>query len=130
KSMFKLCDFVVICVPLTTATRNLIGEAELAAMRPTAYLVDVSRGGIIQPQALVAMLQDKKIAGAALDVFPDEPLPATSPLWKLPNVLVSPHISGISPFYARRAITLFGENLTRYLSGTTLFNLYSPEHGY
>ncbi len=130
KSMFKLCDFVVICVPLTTATRNLIGEAELAAMRPAAYLVDVSRGGIIQPQALVTALQDKKFAGAALDVFPDEPLPATSPLWKLPNVLVSPHISGISPFYARRAIALFGENLTRYLSGTTLFNLYSPENGY
>jgi len=130
KSMFKLCDFVVVCVPLTPSTRNLIGEAELAALRPTAYLVDVSRGGIIQPQPLVAALQERKIGGAALDVFADEPLPATSPLWKMPNVLISPHISGISPFYAKRAITLFGENLTHYLSGTTLFNLYNPENGY
>jgi len=130
KSMVKECDFVVICVPLTAATRNLIGETELAAMQPTAYLVDVSRGGVIQPDALVSALQNKKIAGAALDVFSEEPLPVTSPLWKQPNVLISPHISGISPFYARRAIKMFGDNLTRYLSGSTLFNLYEPELGY
>lgn len=130
KSMVKDCDFVVVCVPLTPQTRNLIGEAELAAMGPAAYLVDVSRGGIIHPQALVTALQEKKIGGAALDVFADEPLPATSPLWKLPNVLISPHISGISPHYSRRAIALFTENLTRYLSGAKLFNLYEPELGY
>lgn len=130
KSMVKGCDFVVICVPLTDQTRNLVGEGELAAMRSTAYLVDVSRGGIVQPQALLAALQDRRIAGAALDVFAEEPLPSTSLFWKLPNVLISPHISGISPFYARRAIALFSDNLVRYLSGTPLYNLYEPELGY
>ncbi|MFZ3081049.1 MAG: D-2-hydroxyacid dehydrogenase [Bellilinea sp.] len=130
KSMVKTCDFVVVCVPLTPQTRNLIGEAELAAMGPNAYLVDVSRGGIIQSQALVTALQEKKIAGAALDVFADEPLPPASPLWKLPNVLISPHISGISPHYSRRAVALFTDNLARYLSGVKLFNLYEPELGY
>lgn len=130
KSMVKKCDFVVVCVPLTDGTRNLVGEAELAAMSPGAYLVDVSRGGIIQSQALLEALRDKKIAGAALDVFAEEPLPSTSPFWKLPNVLISPHISGISPHYAKRAIDLFSENLERYLTGEELFNLYESEWGY
>ncbi|MHB0922695.1 MAG: D-2-hydroxyacid dehydrogenase [Bellilinea sp.] len=130
KSMVKKCDFVVVCVPLTDSTRNLVGEAELAAMSPRGYLVDVSRGGIIQTQALVEALREKKIAGAALDVFAEEPLPSSSPLWKLPNVLISPHISGISPHYAKRAVDLFSENLERYLIGEELFNLYESEWGY
>lgn len=130
KSMFKNCDFVVVCVPLTPSTRNMIGEAELAAMPPHACLVDVSRGGIIQPQALLETLREKKIAGAALDVFAEEPLPANSPFWKLPNVLITPHISGISNQYNHRAIALFSENLSRYLSGNDLFNQYETEWGY
>jgi phosphoglycerate dehydrogenase-like enzyme len=130
KSMLKTCDFVVVCVPLTPQTRNLIGEAELAAMPPTAYLVDVSRGGVIQPQALISALQDKKIAGAALDVFTEEPLPPASPFWKMTNVLISPHTSGMSAAYAQRAIAMFGVNLARYLSGETLLNLYKQDHGY
>jgi len=130
KSMIKNCDFVVVCVPLTDGTRNLIGEAELAAMSPSAYLVDVSRGGIIHSQELLEVLRDKRIAGAALDVFVEEPLPSSSPFWKLPNVLISPHISGISPQYAKRAVDLFSVNLERFLSGEELFNLYEPEWGY
>lgn len=130
KSMVKSCDFVVVSVPLTDGTRNLVGEAELAAMSPGAYLVDVSRGGIIQAQALLEALREKKIAGAALDVFAEEPLPSSSPFWKLPNVLISPHISGISPHYAKRAVDLFSENLERYLIGEELFNLYESEWGY
>lgn len=130
KSMVKKCDFVIVCVPLTDTTTNLLGAEELGAMKSSAYLVDVSRGGVIQQQALLDILRDRKIAGAALDVFAEEPLPSTSLLWKLPNVLISPHISGISVNYGRRAIDLFGENLKRYLSGEELFNLYQSEWGY
>lgn len=130
KSMVKKCDFVVVCVPLTEETTGLIGAEELAAMKSSACLVDVSRGGVIQQQALVDVLRDKKIAGAALDVFAEEPLPPTSPFWKLPNVLISPHISGISSYYNQRAVEMFGANLKRYLSGEELFNRYQSEWGY
>jgi phosphoglycerate dehydrogenase-like enzyme len=130
KSMLKECDFVLVCVPLTPETRGLIGEEELGALKPTAFIVDVSRGGIIQPQALLNALQDKKIAGAALDVFAEEPLPPTSPFWKLPNVLISPHISGISFHYDQRAVDLFCENLKRYVAGSPLYNKFDPDLGY
>jgi len=130
KSMVKNCDFVVVCVPLTDETRNLMGEPELAAMPNRTFLVDVSRGGVINPQALYDALRDKKIAGAALDVFPEEPLPPNSPFWKLPNVLISPHISGISSHYASRAVALFTDNLSRYLAGMELLNLYNMGWGY
>jgi phosphoglycerate dehydrogenase-like enzyme len=130
RSMLKECDFVVVCLPLSPATRGLIGEAELAAMKPSAFLVDVSRGGIVNHAALITALQEKRIAGAALDVFPEEPLPSSSPLWKMPNVIITPHISGISAHYSQRAMELFLENLKRYLSGNLLYNLYDPELGY
>ncbi len=130
QSMFKECDFVLVCVPLTAATRGLIGEEELAVLKPSAFLVDVSRGGIVESQALLAALQDKKIAGAALDVFAEEPLPPNSPFWKLPNVILTPHISGISPKYNQRAIELFAGNLKRYITGTPLYNKFEPELGY
>ncbi|HZW03501.1 MAG TPA: D-2-hydroxyacid dehydrogenase [Anaerolineaceae bacterium] len=130
KSMFKECDFVVVSLPLTDDTRDLIGAQELAAMRPTAYLIDVGRGGIIKHSTLVAVLHDKKIAGAALDVFHQEPLPKEDPLWKMPNVILTPHIAGISPHYQERAAALFAENLRRYLAGTSLLNRYDPEKGY
>lgn len=130
QSMIKECDFIVVCVPLTADTRGLIGEGEIAAMKPGAFLIDVSRGGIVNHAALIQALQDKKIGGAALDVFPEEPLPATSPVWKLPNVLISPHISGISPYYASRAIAAFAANLRRYLTEQPLLNRFDPERGY
>ncbi len=130
KSMIKECDFVVVCAPLTPKSRGMIGEAELAAMKPGAFLVDVSRGGIVNHAALTAALQEKRIGGAALDVFPEEPLPASSPLWKLPNVILSPHISGISPHYSSRAVALFSENLKRYLHNLPLYNQLNRERGY
>ncbi|MEN4010577.1 MAG: D-2-hydroxyacid dehydrogenase [Bellilinea sp.] len=130
RSMIKECDFVVVCAPLSPATRGLIGEAEIAAMKPSAFLVDVSRGGIVNPQALQKALEEKRIAGAALDVFTEEPLPPASPFWKLPNVIITPHISGISAHYNSRAIDLFVENLKRYLAGDSLYNRYDPELGY
>lgn len=130
KSMVKECDFIVVCVPLTSTTRGMIGVAEIAEMKPDAFLVDVSRGGVVNHTALIDALQNKKIGGAALDVFPEEPLPATSPLWKLPNVLISPHISGISPYYASRAIAAFAANLRRYLTEQPLLNRFESEKGY
>ena len=130
KSMLQECDFLVVAVPLTPETQGLIGGEELAALKPGAFLVDVSRGGVIDHIALIRALKDKRIAGAALDVFPEEPLPKDSPLWKLPNVIISPHISGNSPFYDQRAIALFTENLRRYLAGEPLHNQFDPERGY
>lgn len=130
KSMLKECDFVVVAVPLTPTTRNMIGAEEFAAMKPTAYFIDLSRGGITDQSALKDALDKKVIAGAALDVYPEEPLPAASPLWKTPNLLVSPHVGGVSPHYNNRAVDLFCTNIERFLENAPLFNRFDPEKGY
>jgi phosphoglycerate dehydrogenase-like enzyme len=130
RSMIKECDFIVVTVPLTKGTHGLIGEEELKAMRPTAFLVDVSRGGVLDHSALITALREGKIAGAALDVFEEEPLPAESPLWKLPNVFVTPHIAGVTPEYDARAVELFAENLKHYLEGKPVFNQIDLSRGY
>jgi phosphoglycerate dehydrogenase-like enzyme len=125
-SMLKDCDFVVVCLPHTSATRNMLGAKELAACKPGAYLVDISRGGIVDHNALIPLLREHKIAGAALDVFPVEPLPADNPIWKLPNVIITPHIAGFSPHYDERAAELFKQNLQRYLDELPLYNRLDP----
>jgi phosphoglycerate dehydrogenase-like enzyme len=130
RTMLKDCDHVVVTVPLTPETRGLIGAKQLAAMKPSAYLVDVSRGGVVDHAALIAALQKKQIAGAALDVFPEEPLPSDSALWELPNVIISPHVAGLSPHYLDRAFILFKENLRRYIAGEDLLNKIDLERGY
>jgi phosphoglycerate dehydrogenase-like enzyme len=130
RSMLKLCDFVVICIPRTPATLNLIGADELAVLKQGAALVDISRGGIVDHNALIPLLRDRKLAGAALDVFPTEPLPTDSPLWKLPNVIITPHVAGFSPHYDQRAADLFAENLHRYLAGLPLYNRLQLDIGY
>jgi phosphoglycerate dehydrogenase-like enzyme len=130
RSMLKECDFVVVAVPLTEETKNMIGEEELRVMKSSAYLVDVSRGGIINPKALLSALQENRIAGAALDVFPEEPLPANSPFWKLSNSIITPHIAGQSAYYDARAMGLFVENLERYLNNKSLLNRFDPQKGY
>jgi phosphoglycerate dehydrogenase-like enzyme len=122
QSMLKECDFVVVTLPRTKATRGILGSKELGVLKPSAYLVDISRGEIIDHAALIPLLREHKIAGAALDVFPVEPLPADSPLWKLPNVIITPHIAGFSPYYDERAAGLFMENLKRYLEELPLYN--------
>jgi phosphoglycerate dehydrogenase-like enzyme len=122
QSMLKECDYVVVTLPRTKLTRGLLGAEELGALKPGAFLVDISRGEIVDHNALTPLLKEHKIAGAALDVFPVEPLPADSPLWKLPNVIITPHIAGFSPHYDERAAALFIENLRRYLEGLPLYN--------
>lgn len=122
KSMLRLCDFVAISLPLTTTTRDLFGEAEFAAMKNDAYFIDIGRGGVVNEQALYDALTRKVIAGAALDVFTQEPLPSDSPLWDLPNVILTPHTAGIGPNYARDGMIVLRENMKRYIDGTPLYN--------
>jgi phosphoglycerate dehydrogenase-like enzyme len=121
-SLLKECDYVVVTLPRTTATRGYLGVKELAAFKPGAYLVDISRGEIVDHNALIPLLREHKIAGAALDVFPTEPLPTDNPLWKLPNVIITPHIAGFSPHYDERAAELFTQNLRHYLEELPLYN--------
>ncbi len=130
RSMIAECDYVVITLPLTSSTRALFDENLLRAMKPTAYLVNVGRGAIIDETALVKALKKGWIAGAGLDVFDTEPLPGNSPLWSLDNVILSPHVSGFTAHYDERAVDLFCENLGRYLAGETLFNLVDRAAGY
>jgi phosphoglycerate dehydrogenase-like enzyme len=130
RSMLKECDFVVICTPLTTQTRDLIGQDELEACKPGAFLINPSRGEVVDQEALVKVLQAKHLGGAALDVFQQEPLPPDHILWTLPNVIISPHIAGNSRLYNERAVALFAENLRHYLAGEKLLNLYHPENEY
>ena len=128
--MLAECDFVVISVPLTPETKGLIGEEELRAMKTNAYMVNISRGGIVDEPALIKALQEGQIAGAGLDVFQKEPLLPDSPLYDLDNVILSPHVAGFSPHYDERASDLFAENLRRYLAGEELLNLVNKEAGY
>lgn len=119
-------DFVVLSVPLTEETRGMIGAAELGAMKRTAYLVNVARGPVVDQDALVAALRDGTIAGAGLDVFEIEPLPEDSAFWDMPNVIVTPHISGAIEGYGHRAAEFFVANLRRYLAGERLENVVDP----
>jgi phosphoglycerate dehydrogenase-like enzyme len=130
RSMAKISDYLVITVPLSPGTRNLIDADVFDVMKETAFIIDTSRGGVINHAALNNALKDRKIAGAALDVFSEEPLPVEDPLWKMPNVILTPHISGISPHYDERAMQMFSENLRRYLSGEDLLNVVNLQRGY
>jgi phosphoglycerate dehydrogenase-like enzyme len=130
KSMIKECDFVVVSVPKTPETNHLIAEEEFTAMKTSAYLVDLSRGGIVKNQALRHALQEKQIAGAVMDVFEQEPLPKDSNLWDLPNLIVTPHIAGVSIHYNQRSIQLICENLKRYCMGNSMLNIFDRESGY
>jgi phosphoglycerate dehydrogenase-like enzyme len=123
-------DYVVLALPLTPATDHLIGEAELRVMRPHAYLVNVARGRVIDETALIRALQEKWIAGAGLDVTTKEPLPADSPLYSMSNVILTPHISGVSVHYDERLTALFADNLQLYRAGQSLRNQYDPQRGY
>jgi phosphoglycerate dehydrogenase-like enzyme len=123
-------DFVVVAVPLTPETRGLIGEKELRAMKPTAYLINIARGAIVDEEALVRALKEGWIAGAGLDVFATEPLPPDSPLRDFANVIFSPHVAGDIEDYNARATELFCDNLRRYLAGKKLLNVVDKKRGY
>jgi phosphoglycerate dehydrogenase-like enzyme len=120
--MVAACDYVVVIAPYTESTHHLVGEAALRAMKPTAVLIIIARGGVVDEAALIRALQEGWISGAALDVFEQEPLPAGSPLWSMPNVIISPHAAGFTARYYEVIQELFGENLRRYLVGEPLLN--------
>lgn len=128
--MLSEADFVVVTLPITEQTKDLIGRDHFAAMKPTAYFLNVSRGGVVQESELIRALQEQRIAGAGLDVVAEEPLPAESPLWDMPNVIITPHLSAISPVYLDRAIQLFAKNLELYVQNKPLFNLIDKARGY
>jgi len=117
REMLKECDFFIVAVPLTPETEGMVGREELKAMKGSAYLVNISRGRVVDEEALVEALKEGWIGGAGLDVFAQEPLPQESELWGLENVILSPHISANTPHYQERFTGLFCENLRRYLAG-------------
>lgn len=123
-------DYLALSTPLTPATRGLINRERIAAMRPHAVLINVSRGAVIDEEALVEALKQKRIRGAALDVFATEPLPPESPLWSLENVLISPHSADQTADSHDRAMRFFLENLGRYQRGESLENVVDKEQQY
>jgi phosphoglycerate dehydrogenase-like enzyme len=121
---------VVLTVPETQETRGMLGADRLGRLPEGAVLVNVSRGRVVDEEALVRALRSGRLGGAALDVFATEPLPPSSPLWSLPNVLITPHVSGVSEGFWRRETDLVLENLRRYLAGEPLLNRVDPVAGY
>lgn len=123
-------DWVILALPVTRESRHIIGAPELRRMRPTAWIVNIARGPLIDQPALIEALQAKRIGGAYLDVTDPEPLPAESPLWTLPNVIVTPHSSWASRRSDERAAALFLENLGRLAAGAEMRNLVDLSAGY
>ena len=123
-------DWVVLVAPLTPETQRMIGPEQLALMPPHARLVNLGRGALVDEDALVDALRSRRLAGAALDVFAEEPLPASSPLWDLPQVILTPHTSGMAPRYWERAMEQFTANLARFLAGEPLTNVVDKRAGY
>jgi phosphoglycerate dehydrogenase-like enzyme len=128
--MLSQCDYVVAAAPLTAATHHLIGDAALGAMKKTAVVMNVGRGPVIDEAALIRALEAGRIRGAALDVFEVEPLPADSPLYKLQNVLLSPHCADHTADWLEQAMQFFVENYTRFAAGAPLRNVVDKKAGY
>jgi len=123
-------DFVVLAAPETPETHHLIGARQLQAMKPTAFLINVARGLLVDEMALIEVLKRRAIAGAALDVAEQEPLPPENPLWRLENVFITPHISAVSELLWDRQTALLLENLERWFSGRELLNQVDLKRGY
>jgi D-2-hydroxyacid dehydrogenase (NADP+) len=110
-------DYFIVVVPLTAETRAMIDARVLSAMKPTAFFINIGRGEIVDETALIEALQTGKIAGAALDTFWTEPLPKDHPLWEMKNVIITPHVGGVSDIYVEQVLPIFEENLRRFLQG-------------
>ncbi len=128
--MLASSDYVVLSPPVTPATRGMIGHAQLAAMKPDGYLINVGRGPLIDESALIRALRDHDIAGAALDVFDQEPLPPESQLWDLDNLLITPHTGGMTEKMWERHYAVFSENLRRFVAGQPLLAIVDKNLGY
>ena len=123
-------DYVVVTVPHTAETDRLIGVDELSAMKEGAVLINVARGRIIDEAALIEALRSRAVRGAGLDVFQEEPLPLSSPLWDLDNVCITPHVGGVSPRFWERETELIIENARRYLADAPMLNVVNKQAGY
>ena len=123
-------DVVVMAAPLTAETRSMLGAAEFARMKPSAYFINVGRGATVDEGALARALRDGRLAGAAIDVFAQEPPSTGHPFYALDNVILSPHVSGFLASYDERCSELFAENLRRYLEGAPLLNQVDRAKGY
>jgi len=123
-------DFLFLAAPLNADTRGMIDEAALAKMKPGSFLINVARGPLVVERALIAALASGHLAGAGLDVTEIEPLPPTSPLWELPNVIITPHVGGQSHLRIEQMTDFFCENLRRYLAGRPLENLVDKQLGF
>jgi phosphoglycerate dehydrogenase-like enzyme len=123
-------DYVLLCTPVTPATTGIMNAARLNKMKPDAYLINVARGPLIDEPALLDALRSRRIAGAALDVFVEEPLPADSPFWTLDNLLITPHTAAVTERLWERHCRLIVENLKRFLAGQQLLNQVDKGRGY
>jgi len=128
--LLAAADWVAVTAALTAETQGMIGPAEFEAMKKTAFIVNIGRGPIIQEKALIRALEEGQIAGAGLDVFEEEPLPETSPLWDMKNVIITPHFAGVTPNYMKRLLNIFTENLRRYQASEPLINVVDKKLGY
>ena len=130
KELLHNSDFVVVAAPLTGETKGMMGTDEFKAMKKTAYIINIARGPIINEPAMIKALKEGWISGAGLDVFEKEPLPPDNELWILPNVIISPHSSGVSERQPYRLVALFCDNLRRYINNQPLLNVISQDRGY
>lgn len=129
-TLLKESDVVVIIVPLTKETYHLIGERELKLMKPTGILINVARGKVVDENALIRALKERWILGAGLDVFETEPLPPESELWSLDNIVITPHIAGLNPYYTERLLEIFIKNLKAYPDVSKMVNVVDKRLGY
>jgi phosphoglycerate dehydrogenase-like enzyme len=130
EEMLGVSDFVVLAPPLTPQTQGMITRARLSRMRPHAILINLGRGALVDETALIDALERGALAGAGLDVTEEEPLPPESPLWAMPNVIMTPHVSGLGPRYWERAMALFSRNLRAFVAGAPLENVVNKREGY
>ena len=128
--VFRQADYIVLAAPVTASTKALVSAERLALMKPDACLINVGRGPLVDEPALATALREKRIGGAALDVFPKEPLAADSPLWDMPNLLITPHTAALTDKLWERQYALFSENLRRYLKGEALLTVVDKRKGY
>jgi len=128
--VFRQADYIVLAAPVTASTKAIANAERLALVKPDACLINVGRGQLVDEPALASALREKKIGGAALDVFPKEPLAADSPLWDVPNLLITPHTAAFTDKLWERHYSLFSENLRRYLSGQPLLAVVDKRKGY
>ena len=128
--LLETADVVLVSCPYTLQTRNLLDHGRLAHMKPTAILVNIARGGIVDEEALAEALRAGRLRGAGIDVCETEPLPADSSLWDVPNLVITPHCAGLSPHRNRRLAEFFCQNLRRYLAEEPLMNVVDQHRGY